>query len=112
MIGNTVLEIESKIENILQKRQAIQPFIIITKSVTHPEEILVYFDGIKFKFFSILQAIDTCFKIFHLFNLEYPAASSLVWQFIQKYFYKMNLISDKNHPSITYLISQMKENNK
>ncbi|CAI6376164.1 unnamed protein product [Macrosiphum euphorbiae] len=59
-----------------------------------------FFDCIKYKFFSIISAIDICFKIFHLFNLEYPPEACIAWLFIQKYFYCLNTKFDKSHPML------------
>lgn len=64
-----------------------------------PKEILVFFYCIKYKFFSITSAIDIYFKIFHLFNLEYPPEACIVWLFIKKYFYLLNTKFDKSHPT-------------
>ncbi|CAI6345763.1 unnamed protein product [Macrosiphum euphorbiae] len=69
-------------------------FIVFKNSLVptpmNPQEIIVYFDSIKYKVFSILHAIDVTFKLFHLFNLEYPPQSVLVWLFIQKFFFSIN----------------------
>ena len=29
----------------------------------------------------LTKAVDTCFKIFHIFDLEYPAQASAIWNF-------------------------------
>jgi len=82
---NSVCEIEEYITLRRNEKNPIQPFILIVGSPMQPREIIVFFDCIKYKVFSILNAIDVCFKLIHLFNLEYPTESSIVWLFIQKY---------------------------
>lgn len=89
---NSVGEIEEYITFLRSPKNPIQPFILIVGTPLNPKEIIIFFDCIKFKMFSILSAIDVCFKLFHLFNLEYPSESSIVWHFIQKYFYGMTII--------------------
>ncbi|CAI6354025.1 unnamed protein product [Macrosiphum euphorbiae] len=94
---NTVSEIEDHIKILKNEKRPVQPFIFIIGTLTKPKEILVFFDSIKYKLFSIISAIDICFKIFHLFNLEYPPEAYIVWLFIQKYFYSLNTKFDKSH---------------
>lgn len=42
-----------------------------------------------YKYFSVLKALDYCFKIYHVLNLKYPKQSAIVWQFVQTFFYKI-----------------------
>lgn len=97
MFKNTVSEIEDHIKILKNEKCAVQLFILTIGTPTKPKEILVFFDCIKYKLFSIISAIDICFKIFHLFNLEYPPEAYIVWLFIQKYFYYLNTKFDKSH---------------
>jgi len=62
-----------------------------------PKQILIYFDGIKYKIFSAMKTYDMCFKIFHVFNVEYPIESNDVWLFIQTFFYNIKTIYDKSN---------------
>lgn len=101
---STVCEIEDHIKSIHNEKRPVQPFIFIIGTPMKPKEILVFFDCIKYKFFSIISAIDICFKIFHLFNLEYPPEACIVWLFIQKYFYCLNTKFDKSHPMIGQIL--------
>lgn len=76
-------------ESTLQKMSemgAIQPCILVIGTLFDPKQILVYFDNIKYKMFSAIKAFDICFKIFHVFNIEYPIESSDVWLFTQFFF--------------------------
>jgi hypothetical protein len=38
-----------------------------------------------------------CFKIFHVFNVEYPIESNDVWLFIQTFFYNIKTKYDKSN---------------
>lgn len=85
----------------------IQPFILICGTPCKPKDIIEFFDCIQFKLFSISSAIDVCFKIFHIFNLEYPPQSSTVWLFIQKYFYVLNTKYDKGCHTLGQILSDL-----
>jgi len=71
----------------------IQPFILVVGTPLQPKEIVVYFDTIKYKVFTMLRAIDVCFKIIHLFNLEYPVESCAVWAIFTNNLWQMLIIS-------------------
>lgn len=108
LFGSTPNELEEKLSKVLSTKEAIQPFIMFTGTILNPKDIMVFFDGIRYKFTSFIKAVDTCFQIFMLFNLKYPLASVLVWTFIQTFFYKISTSNDKKHPSINMLISSLK----
>ncbi|XP_016656867.1 uncharacterized protein LOC107882679 [Acyrthosiphon pisum] len=55
---NSVCEIEEYITLRRNENNPIQPFILIVGSPTHPKETIVFFDSIKYKVFSIINAID------------------------------------------------------
>ncbi|XP_050058606.1 uncharacterized protein LOC126550678 [Aphis gossypii] len=96
---NSVCEIEEYITLRRNEKTPIQP-----------REIIVFFDCIKYKVFSILNAIDVCFKLIHLFNLEYPTESSIVWLFIQKYLYNLNTKFDKPCHTLGQILSDLRQN--
>lgn len=100
---NLVAEIEEHIVMRQNEKNPIQPIIIIVGTPTNPKEIIVFFYRIKYKLFTILSAVDVCFKLFHLFNLEYPCESCVVWLFIQKYFYSLTTKFDKSFHSCQIL---------
>lgn len=74
----------------------------------NPCEIMVYFDELKYKFFSVVKALDLCFKIYHVFYLGYPLESINAWLFIQRYFYNIKLQCDKPYPVINQIIPELK----
>jgi len=104
---NTIGEIEERILYLGNEKMPIQPFILLVGTPLNHREIIVYFDSIRYKMFNILSAIDICFKIFHLFNLEYLSASSIVWTFIQKYFYCFNTKYDKSYHTLGQFLSDI-----
>jgi len=107
---NSVCEIEEYITCRSKEKNPIQPYILIVGTPIEPKEILVFFDSTKYKVFSIVHAIDVCFKIFHLFNLEYPSQSIAVWIFIQKYFFSLTTKFDKPCHLLGQILSDLTNN--
>lgn len=107
LIGATADELEEKLQFQLSRKKAIQPFILITGTLCNPTQIMVYFDNIKYKMFSVLRGIDVLFCCFNLFQLKYPLESIPVWMFIQQYFYKIKTKHDVHNTAVKYLIERL-----
>lgn len=101
--GKTIGDCEEEL--MTHSKKPIQPVIIIVGTILEPKDIVVYFDGVKYYINTYIEAIDISFKIFNIFNLQYPIASNLVGSFIQKYFYK---IITKYDVHVTCLVSSLK----
>ncbi|XP_016659852.1 uncharacterized protein LOC107883741 [Acyrthosiphon pisum] len=108
VFGESVDVMQQHLEQLKSRGDPIQPFILIVGTIFHPKEILVYFDTIMYKVHSILRSIEVCYKIFHLFNLEYPSQSSIVWLFVQKYFFGVTSPYDSPHPKLVQILSELK----
>ncbi|CAI6354410.1 unnamed protein product [Macrosiphum euphorbiae] len=93
----------SKIEKALQFGLTLQPYAVIVGST----DIFTVVNNIYFKLETPLKGLDVCFKTFFSLNVHYPAESEQVWFFIQKYFYDINLKSDKNILSVQTLINDL-----
>jgi len=78
VFGESVDIMQQHLEQLKRRGDPIQPFILIVGTIFSHKEILVYFDSIMYKVHSILRSVEVCYKIFHLFNLEYPCQSSIV----------------------------------
>lgn len=92
-------------EFCIWKNLKLQPFIIFVNS-TIPQFCVVY-DGIFYSFNNFLVALDVCFKIFFIFNLEYPKQSYKFWLFIQNFFYKIQTKHDHLTSDIIDAISEL-----
>lgn len=66
MVANTAVELEEMLKLKKSKNNPIQPCLLIVGTVVNPSQILVYFDEIKYTFFSIVKALDICIKIYHV----------------------------------------------
>lgn len=108
MVANTSVELEETMKARKLKNNPIQPCMLIIGTISNPTEIIIYFDEIKYTFFSVIKAIDLCFKMYRVFNIEYPIESLNVWLFIQRYFFKIKSKFDKSCPLIHQIISELK----
>lgn len=86
----------------------IQPFLIIVGSIEDVQDVYVCIDNELYKVQGLLQGLDICFKIFHVFNLEYPMASEHLWILIQKGIYNINLPCDARITSIEHVLKQLR----
>lgn len=92
-----------------QRHNPNHPLIsLIGDSLLDTKEIFVYFQGMRFEFFDVVKAVDTCFKIFFVFNIKYPLPCQAVWQFIDSYFY--NVVENINdmHTNVKILLNELK----
>lgn len=107
VFGESVDVMQQHLEQLRNRGDPIQPFILIVGTIFSHKEIIVYFDSILYKVHSILRSIEVCYKIFHLFNLEYPCQSSIVWLFFQNYFYGETSSFDKPNPKLIQILSDL-----
>lgn len=92
-----------------QMNLTIQPYIIVVGPTL--AEILTVFvsvDKVLYNVTSIFKAIDTCFKIFHVLNVEYPVAAHHIWVLIQRELYNFTTKYDKTPSYILEIISALK----
>lgn len=77
------VKIQSKIDYCYSNKSTLQPFIcVVGHDYINSKEFYVYYFDTYYKLPNIVKAIDTCFKIIHVFNLKYPIECVLVWTFI------------------------------
>lgn len=69
----------------------LQPFIIVVGiQMDQIRQSIVVLNDVLYECDNFLRAIDLCFKIFSVFNVEYPPEARSSWMFIQKYVYDIN----------------------
>lgn len=106
-LGKNQQEIEERLHHLKKTNTSIQPSVYcIGEDIFSVEDICVIFDDIRFKFTNILRALDICFKIIYLFDLEFPAESLTFFSFIEIYFFKLkstNNVNTKVHILCEYL---------
>lgn len=105
----TINDVDNRLEQARQRYLILgltmQPVIVaIGPDAASATVFVVYYQQIKYKLTSFLKALDICFKIFHVFNLEYPKEGYWVWLFVQKFLYGIDTPYDTtNSKFITFL---------
>ncbi len=93
LVANSIIEanqiMDLRAAEKKRNNEKIQPTVIVIMEDREPKEFYVYFDDIKYKMFTLIAAIDCCFKCFHVFDLKYPLECINIWQFIQNYYFKL-----------------------
>lgn len=104
-IARTAQAVEDHIQFLNERGENVQPFVVVIgEDVLTFREIFVMFDGVKFPMVSFLRATDVCFKLFYLFNLKFPTASTTFWCFVEcLYFGKKKSLTSKAHLILTAL---------
>lgn len=108
----TVSELKSTIKNWIDYNvtcgSTIQPLICaIGTDLFDLSSYYVYYFDTFYKLDNIIKCIDICFKTFHVLDLKYPEECSLVWTFIQNYFYDIHLKSDIKSTSLSALLADI-----
>ncbi|XP_055374191.1 uncharacterized protein LOC129607308 [Condylostylus longicornis] len=99
-----------QLDSLFQSSSPIQPFvIIIADDIFNIKQNVVYFDKRKYECGNFLKCFNTCFKIFNVFNLEYPKPARNFWYFFQILF---KIPTGKNllPPEAHNIISKLKLN--
>jgi hypothetical protein len=64
-----------------------QPFIVVLGSAVNVREIFIRVEDTNYKIPSVREAVDSLFKLFFVFNLQYPFAGTPIWLFFQLFFF-------------------------
>ncbi|XP_066591694.1 uncharacterized protein [Prorops nasuta] len=108
-LASSIQEVEDHLDYLRRMKENIQPFIYcLGSNIFSINEIYIFFDNIRYKAFSVIRALDICFKIFYVFNLEFPTASVIFYTFIENYFFKLK---PKQNFSKIHIISEFLDNN-
>lgn len=85
----------------------VQPYIITIGDYKTAIDIYVSVDETLYKVNSTIEAIDICFKVFHVFQLKYPGASEHLWMLIQKGIYNLTTEWDLNISFIAHILKKL-----
>ncbi|XP_037820789.1 uncharacterized protein LOC119609869 isoform X1 [Lucilia sericata] len=91
ILADSSQELETKIKLLQLQNRCIQPKLLIVGQFPSIKSINIYLDNIRYPFCNILKAFDILFKLFFVFNLQYPEESELFYNFIQNCFYDIPL---------------------
>ncbi|CAH0553157.1 unnamed protein product [Brassicogethes aeneus] len=83
----------------------VQPYVLVVgQSLKSLEAYYVVVDKIRYEVHSMLSALDTCFKIFFVFNARYPPQAEHIWHIIQCCVFKIKTPYDKQFPYVMDII--------
>lgn len=72
-----------KIDRMFHMGLPVQPYIIsIGQSLEEVTDFYVVMDELKYKFESPLRALDTCFKLFFTWDVNFAPESQQAWLFL------------------------------
>lgn len=102
------------LQNIIDRKKAyclakdikLQPFLIYIQEPK--DQFCICYDSIFYSFDNLLNAVDILFKLFFVFDIQYPIESKKFWIFIQRFFYNIKRSDDKVSSDIVDLINNLK----
>jgi hypothetical protein len=74
-----------------------QPFILAIGEKFKPHQTFVILEDKCIETNSLLKAVDLCYKLFYILNLQFPPYCQNVWHFFNATFYQCD--SNKQLPS-------------
>lgn len=108
--NNIQVSIDHKFDYIKKKNLNMQPFLIAVGSIDEIEHFFVILGTAKYRFESIVMAIDFCLKLHFVLNLNYSPFCCQLWTFIQKYFFQIKTKYDVTYTSVTAALSDLNTN--
>ncbi|XP_077100006.1 uncharacterized protein LOC143750715 [Siphateles boraxobius] len=65
------------------------PHILVLGDKENSSQVFIVFNGEAIEKETILQAVDVCFKIFFIYDINYPKPSAPIWEFLQHAVYNI-----------------------
>ena len=81
------LQIGTNIPDYLEKKCQKQPFILLLGEVDRPEQAFVVVEKVAISGKSLLHALDICFKLIYILDVDYAWQCGNTWDFIQKFIF-------------------------
>ncbi|XP_037806699.1 uncharacterized protein LOC119600512 isoform X2 [Lucilia sericata] len=107
-INSTMQSLKDHLAALAAKDDPIPPFILGLGDVNTLEidKFFIYLDDKLIICDSFMEAFETCFKSFHVFNVSYPMASEPFWIFVENYFYGI-FKNVKSYTKVCILLDQL-----
>lgn len=107
IFGDTVDAMKNHKRKLRNHDDPIQPFILIVGTIFQQKEIIVYFDSVMYKVHSIIRSLEVCYKYIAYSTWNTASESTVVWFFIQKYFFNYSSKKDKPYHKLSQIISEL-----
>jgi hypothetical protein len=94
----------------LEENSSDEPHVLAHGSVYNSHQVFVVSKGRALEKPNLLTAIDTCFKVFYIMDIEYPWQCGITWEFFQKIIFGLEDRSkhNKTAPSIISMRAALK----
>ncbi|EZA48532.1 hypothetical protein X777_13721 [Ooceraea biroi] len=97
------------LKHLVKISTSVQPYVLAVgptwDNISHSHVIV---DKVLYTCKNIVEAVELCFKLFHVFHSDYPPESKHVWQLIQQGFYNIFLEDhDINRGTITKALADI-----
>ncbi|KAL0120463.1 hypothetical protein PUN28_008289 [Cardiocondyla obscurior] len=100
---------DEKIKNAQRLNGTVQPYIIVVgPTLLDLNGFYVCIDKVLYQVSTALEAINICFKIFHVFNVQYPAETEHLWYVLQVCLFKFSTKYDKQISYVMPVINAFK----
>ncbi|XP_033104574.1 uncharacterized protein LOC117107122 [Anneissia japonica] len=94
-----VKPVGTNLPKYLEEVSNTQPYVLILGGFADPLQCFTIVERRAIPQVSFLKAIDVCFKLFYILNLNYPWQSYTTWEFIQKVIYGLEDTGNHNKTS-------------
>lgn len=109
------IEKHEALENLVKKKIDVykgyklksQPYLVLCGPFHHVSCYHVVIDDIIYNCKNVIDALDLCYQLFFVLNLNYSHPCPHVWSFVQKYFYKMKNRKIVQSQKISTVISKL-----
>lgn len=96
-------ELLPKAEEEIEKKSieyglTIQPMIFFCHS--SEKKFALKLDELYYQFNTFIECMDTCFKLYYVFDLTYPIQSKKFWVFVQRFFFDIGETTDSDVNSL------------
>ena len=85
----------------LEENFTDEPYVLAHGSVNIPHQVFVVSKG---------KALETCFKLFYVTDIEYPWQCGITWEFLQKVIFSLEdrCKNKKTSPSVVSMWAALK----
>ncbi|XP_071578556.1 uncharacterized protein [Temnothorax nylanderi] len=98
---------QEAIDEAKETQTSVQPYIIVVGSISNVSNTYVTIDEVLYSTDSMLEALDVCFKAFHVLQINYPDASKHLWMLIQKGLYKLSTKWDISFSNTEHILKKL-----
>lgn len=92
-------------QKYVQEKKTLQPcLLVVGADLFTAEAFYTLCDGTLYKYPTFVAALNVCYKIFYVLNVNYPAASKNFWLFVQTIIFELEMENNEKIPSLIQFI--------